>query len=79
MRVSGMPFFDAFKTIFKDYKQIKHYCNKNRWELISWNYTLDGFRVMFKDNNNKYLISIQSPKDLRRIKKENYYTKYLVN
>jgi hypothetical protein len=79
MRVSGLPFSEGLKTIFKDYKQIKYYCNKNRWVLINWNYTFDGFDVMFEDKNNKYLISIQSPKDLRRIKKENNYTNYLVN
>ena len=79
MRVSGLPFSESLKIIFKDYKEIKYYCNKNRWTLINWIYRLDGFDVMFKDKNNKYLISIQSPKDLRRIKKENNYTNYLVN
>ena len=67
------PYLNSWVEIKKIYKEIKFYCGKNHWNLISWYFSNNGYVVIFSENGNQHTIFITEPKDLRKIKKENNY------
>ena len=71
--MDNTPYLNSWVEIKSIYKEIKFYCEKNHWKLVSWYFTNNGYNVIFTENGIQYILFITQPKDLRRLKKENNY------